>query len=220
MPISAPTIRPSDSIRQVLAQHPTLYGVFERHGLSGCGGAAGPDEAIDRFAAVHRVDAAMLLAELNAALRSGAAGPTPAPALPPADTLYRPFIYAALVCTLTLGATFGAYNLLSIQLALGPVPPPHNWVHASFQLFGFVLLFVMGVAYHALPRFLSTTLARPGAARASLWLVLLGLVLRAYGQFGALLPSTDAAYRLGAASLLAGVLAFAFTLGSTWRRAR
>src|SRR5437867_597323 len=112
-------IGPADSIRAVLTAHPELAEVFGRHGMGGCGGAAGPDEPIDRFAMLHRVDVSALVSELNRALANGGAAVAIAPALPREDGLYRRFVIAALVCTLTLGATFGAYNLLAIQLALG-----------------------------------------------------------------------------------------------------
>jgi hypothetical protein len=131
--------------------------------------------------------------------------------------LSRRFIKTALWCTLTLGASFGAINLLTIHLALGPVPPAHNWVHASFQLIGFVLLFVMGVAYQAVPRSCRVPLARLDLARATFWLTFGGLLLRAYGQFGPLLPGTAPSLLLGGISILGGVVAFAAVLAATWR---
>jgi len=206
-------------VREILARYPHLGEIFARHGLGGCGGAGGPAERIDFFAAMHSVDVAGLLAELNQAADRGPTAGAATAAAPP-DLLYRRFIVAALICTLTLGATFGAYNLACIQLALGPIPPPHNWAHASFQILGFVLLFIMGVGYHVVPRFLATALAGRGFARASFWLVLTGIVLRLYGQFGALLPATEQAYFLGATSIVCGALAFAGVLAATWRRAR
>jgi len=133
--------------------------------------------------------------------------------------LSRRFIKTALWCTLTLGASFGAVNLLTIHLALGPVPPAHNWVHASFQLIGFVLLFVMGVAYQAVPRSCGVPLRRPELARASFRLTFGGLLLRAYGQFGPLLPGTAPSLLLGGLAILAGVIAFAAVLAATWRSA-
>ena len=139
MSLSESTSRPvqrADSIRAVLARNPATSRVFEKHGLLGCGGPGGPDERIDLFAAVHRVDLEGLLSELN---RAAAEQETPASGSPATESaLYRPFLAAALLATLTLGATFGAYNLLWTHLALGPVPPAHNWIHGAFQLWGFV----------------------------------------------------------------------------------
>lgn len=131
--------------------------------------------------------------------------------------LSRRLLRTALWCTLTLGASFGAVNLLTIHLALGPVPPAHNWVHASFQLIGFVLLFVMGIAYQAVPRSCGVALARLALARTSFRLTFGGLLLRAYGQFGPFLPGTAPALLLGGLAILGGVVAFAGVLASTWR---
>ncbi len=214
-------IGPGDSVRELLARFPQAAVVFERHGLLGCGGNGGPDERLDLFAAAHRVPIQGLIAELYAAI----AGPTAtagesSPAELEAATLYRRFLRTSLVCTLTLGASFGAYDLLVIQLGLGRLPPEHNWVHASFQLFGFVLFFIMGVAYHALPRFLGLPLRRLGIAKASYWLALAGLLARAYGQFGQLLPATAPALLAGALLQCSALGAFAWVLGATYRAAR
>ena len=211
-------IGPKDSVRETIARFPQSAAVFARHGMGGCGGEQGPDERIDLFARMHRVDVTRLLTELNQAAEGPAIKVETAPG--PTDLLYRRFVATALIATITLGATFGAYNLLCIQLALGPIPPPHNWAHAAFQILGFVLMFVMGVAYHVVPRFWGKPLALPTAAKASFWLLLGGLILRTYGQFGAILPMTAASYRVGATGIFLGVLAFLGVLVATWLRAR
>ena len=126
---------------------------------------------------------------------------------------------ASLWCTFTLGASFGAVNLLTIHLALGPVPPAHNWVHASFQVIGFVLMFLVGLAYQVIPRSCGVPLAAQRRARATLPLLLTGLLLRMYGQFGPLLPGTPAALLAGGIAILAGIVAFASVLVATWRTA-
>jgi hypothetical protein len=126
---------------------------------------------------------------------------------------------ASLWCTFTLGASFGAANLLTVHLALGPVPPAHNWVHASFQVIGFVLMFLVGLAYQVIPRSCGVPLAARRRARATLPLLLGGLLLRMYGQFGSLLPGTPFALLAGGVAILAGILAFASVLAATWRTA-
>ncbi len=133
--------------------------------------------------------------------------------------IYRPFLTAALWCAMTLGATFGAYNLLVIHLALGPVPPAHNWIHAAFQVTGFLLLFIMGVSLHVLPRLLGATLARPALARATFWLALGGLLLRGYGYWEPLVPLAARATALGLALQAAAVAGWASVLFSSWRSA-
>lgn len=212
------SLRGSDSIRAILARHPETFPVFERHGLTGCGGASGPDERIDLFATVHRLDVNALLAELNDAIKRGTA---PAPSMPPPlRAVYPGFIQAALGCALTLGATFGAYNLLVIHWALGPMPPSHSWVHAGFQIWGFVFLFIAGVAYHALPRFLGTELRRPDMAKATLWLTLAGQVLLGWGRLGELVPGSVAALAAGAGLQFLGALGFGTVCLSTWRASK
>ncbi|MBI2893741.1 MAG: DUF542 domain-containing protein [Deltaproteobacteria bacterium] len=214
-----PLVRASDSVRAILAAHPATASVFEKRGLMGCGGAAGPDEPIDLFASVHRIDVCSLVRELDEAARRPPETRAATPQAPSAP-LYPAFLRAALIATLTLGATFGAYNLLVIHLALGPVPGSHNWAHAGFQLWGFVLLFIMGVGLHAVPRFLGAELARPSLARAALWSSIAALVLVAFGRVGPALPGTAHSLALGALLELGAVAAFAIALGATFRRAR
>jgi hypothetical protein len=215
------TTRPivaSDSVRIVLAAHPQTFAVFERHGLMGCGGAAGPDERIDLFASIHRIDGDRLLAELNEATR--AAAPAPREASTSAAPVYPSFLKAAIYCTLSLGATFGAYNLLVIHWVLGPMPPSHNWVHAAFQLWGFVLLFTMGVSYHTVPRFLGTELRHAAWAPWTLWLTVAGQMLHAWGRLGDLVPGTVPALLAGASIQAAAVVLWAGILGATLRKSR
>jgi NnrS protein len=133
--------------------------------------------------------------------------------------IYRPFLVAALWCTLTLGATFGAWNLLFIHLSLGEVPPSHQWVHATFQLLGFIQLFVFGIALQIVPRFLGTRLAHPRLARAILFLVLAALLLRTYGALEARVPGALQASAAAAVLELAATLAFARVVGATRRSA-
>ncbi|HXU64877.1 MAG TPA: hypothetical protein VN962_24425, partial [Polyangia bacterium] len=134
-------------------------------------------------------------------------------------TISRRLLKASLWCTFTLGASFGAVNLLTIHLALGPVPPAHNWVHATFQVIGFVFMFLVGLAYQVIPRSCGVPLAAQRRARATLPLLLSGVLLRMYGQFGPLLPGTPVALLAGGLAILAGILAFASVLVATWRSA-
>lgn len=141
------------------------------------------------------------------------------PSTDPGRTLVRRFTTAALVCTLTLGATFGAYNLLAIHLSLGPLPPAHQWAHATFQVLGFVLLFIMGIAYAMVPRLLGAPLRTPAAAAATFWLAISGAVLRAYAALDPLVPYALPALIGSAALELAAVVGFASVLVATARRA-
>ena len=216
---AAEGIRGSDSVRAVIARYPQTVAVFERAGLLGCGGAAGPEERIDLFASIHRIGVDQLLADLDAASKQPA-GPAPAKADDHASTLYRAFLVTGLWSTVTMGASFGAYNLLAIHLALGPVLPAHQWVHAGFQLFGFVFMLVMGVAYHTVPRFLGTELARPAVARATFYLGLAAVLVVSYGRFGSWVPYSVPALLFGALLQLATAAGFAWVLAATFRKAK
>src|SRR5688572_7068581 len=69
--------------------------------------------------------------------------------------VFVPFFIGSLVLTLTFGATLGMINLarLTADWGLGGLPRPSVWAHGYVQIFGFMTLFIMGVAYHVLPRF-------------------------------------------------------------------
>jgi hypothetical protein len=244
-------VHPEDNIRDVLASHPATYVVFERHGLMGCGGPAGPDERIDFFARVHNLDLAVMIDELNTVVLGG----EPPPVAPPAVTavpatvrpgrlpmaapaaspakvtlpgvaaarpraVFSPFLRAALWSTITLGATFGAINLLAIDFALGRVLEAHNFVHAGFQIWGFVLLFTMGISYHAVPRFLGTDLRLERLARSTFPLALGGLLLVTYGRFGHWFPGALWAFAAGAGCTFAAVAAWGYVLLDVAERSR
>lgn len=130
--------------------------------------------------------------------------------------IYRPFVLSALVATLTLGTTFGAANLFVMHQGSGAA-----WInssaHATSQLFGFLFLFILGVAFFAVPRFLGVNLAKPKLARAALPLVWLGLALRCAALFTAPGPLGLAMLGAGGAALLAAVVVAAVSLLATRR---
>jgi hypothetical protein len=96
-----------------------------------------------------------------------------------------PFFIASLTLSLTWGATLGMINLarLTSNWGLGSLPRPSVWAHAYVQVFGFMALFVMGVAYHVLPRFVGGTLQNARLAQWSFRLQLAGVILIACGFF-------------------------------------
>lgn len=225
VPHAGPSTDPADlcpesTIRDVLAAWPQLYPVFQRHGLGGCGGPRGPLERIDEFARLHRVDLPALMADLRQARLAppiAPPAPSPEPLVPEAGPVFPPFLVAGLLATLTLGATLGAYNLLAIQLAVGPFDPASSRIHAAFQIYGFVLLFVVGVAYHVIPRFLGCDLAAPGLARASLAPLLGGLGLQLAGTLAGGAPERLLSFA-GSLGILVGVALFAGVMAATWKR--
>lgn len=81
-------------------------------------------------------------------------------------------------------------------------------VHGQLQVYGFVVLFTMGVAMMVLPRFLGTTLRPPALVSATLALMMAGIVANFSG------PSV-----LGAALQTASVVAFTMVIRATRRSA-
>ncbi len=174
-------VPPTMSIRELARRFPATRPVLERYGLGDCGGEEGPDEPLAWFATVHRLPLDEFLRDVReAAVKDAAAAPR-APSKTP--SLFSPhFVIGSLFLTLTLGATTGMINLIRIA-AGGDVPIDHRQIHGHTQVLGFAALFLMGIAYHALPRILGLGGGRPGrTVRVSFWLMAGGIVLRNVGQ--------------------------------------
>ncbi len=188
------------SVRDILKKFPQTREIFDRHGLSGCGGEDGPAEPLSFFARVHQVDEDALLSELQSTIgsqqnvqenkRVASEGYAARRALresftPPAD-VYKLFIKGAL-SFLMFGSSLGltAMFLMMIFASLG-VRSSFPWgvwwahitpIHGHIQLFGFATLFIMGIAYHVVPRFLMTELYNGAMARASFYIMAAGILL-------------------------------------------
>ncbi len=212
-------IGPQMTVRQILAVFPGTAEVFDRHGLMGCGGERGPEEPLDLFARAHHIDVAALLHDLQAA--GSTTEPTqhqaPRPAAPP-PARYRRFIASSLGFALTFGAGLGALllgtNTLPSSFLGGISAAAARTAHAHAQVFGFAALFVMGVAYHAVPRIKSAALAAPRLVAASYWLQAGGVLLVAVGVL-APAPLGAATHVLGAVALLGAALAFGRVIDRT-----
>jgi hypothetical protein len=139
---------------------------------------------------------------------------------PPPPPLYPGFFKTALVFTTLFGTGFGAFNLLVIHLSLGNMPPSHQWTHASYQIWGFVFLFIAGTAFQAVPRMLGEGLRLRGPAKAVLPLTIAAQVFVTWGRLPGYVPFAEAGLAAGAALQLAAALAFAASLGATLRAAR
>src|ERR1044071_7166292 len=107
-------ITEATTIRELIAYCPRTRAVFDRYGLEGCGGSEGPVVSIGYFSRAPYVDLNTLLKELNDVIVDPAA-PTALPASP-ADAIYKLFFKAAIFATLTAGALWGAYILLTIAV--------------------------------------------------------------------------------------------------------
>lgn len=168
------------TVAEVLERCPSARRIFDERGLRGCGGARGPAESLAFFSTVHQVDLDELLRALNAEL----CNPSKEAVVfheGLADYIYRRFFKAGVVVVLSIGALWGAINLL--QLALGGNFVQLHFMaaiqaHAHAMIFGWVGMFVMGFAYQSFPRFKSTTLWRAGLANLTFYLMLYGIVAR------------------------------------------
>ncbi len=188
------------SVRDILKKFPQTRNIFDKHGLSGCGGEEGPAEPLSFFARVHQVDAEALLTELQASIgnqenvpekkRVASESYAARRALresftPPAD-VYKLFIKGALAF-LMFGSLLGLTAMLLMMTftslgARSSFPWGVWWghitpIHGHIQLFGFAALFIMGIAYHVVPRFLMTELYNAGMARASFYFMAAGVLL-------------------------------------------
>ncbi len=132
--------------------------------------------------------------------------------------VFVPFFVASLLLTLTWGATLGMINLarLTSNWGWGVLPRPSVWAHGYVQVFGFMALFIMGVAYHVLPRFVGGALQHPRLVPWSFWLQVTGVVVIACGFFhdGA---ATQPLWIAGTALLLAASVMFCAIVLHTMR---
>ncbi len=212
-------VKADASVRDVMAEWPWTVRVFERHGLTGCGGAQGPDEPLGFFATAHEIDPETLMRELETAIAAGPPKEAPAVSTPPPEAdIYPPFIKGAILATLTGGATLGLVALTIAGLR-GSLNTGLAWwtpviqAHGHVQIFGWVALFIMGVAYHVVPRFKATDLHRPDLARRTFWLMAGGLTARALAQpyaqetFAGFVGVAGAATELLAVGLFARIIA-------------
>jgi NnrS protein/uncharacterized protein DUF542 len=211
-------VPPTMSIREVRRRFPSTIPVFARYGLGDCGGDDGPEEPLAWFATVHRLPLEDFLRDIRDAAVCDAARqprtPTPAAAAAP----FSPhFILGSLFLTLTLGATTGMVNLLRIA-AGGDVPISHRQIHGHTQILGFAALFLMGIAYHALPRILGIGGLRPVSARSAFWLMFSGVVLRNVGQPLGFYPIGRLLSLVSAGMEVASILLFAVFVVGLLRR--
>jgi hypothetical protein len=128
---------------------------------------------------------------------------------------YVPFLLASVALTLTFGATLGMINLARLTTPyFGGVPPGSVRAHAFVQVFGFVGLFVMGIACHVLPRFAGRPLVAPSLTRPILGLQAGGVmtIVAAFMLHGTLIPWAWAA---GSIALVAAGSMFLYVVART-----
>lgn len=210
------------TVRQVAADYPGCQEVLRRHGEPDDRATKfGHLEPIERFARRQGIDLEQLLSELSQAAgvgvdRDGARG----------QLVHRPFLLSSLATTLSLGAGWGALLLFEIgwKGSFESVPAGHVVAHGEAQLWGFVGLFVVGIALRYLPMGAGGPSTHLGFSRLLLASFLTGVIggfvwALAPGALGWLGPLS------GAALVVAAVLFLGFLLrrlgrnsGTTWGR--
>jgi len=137
-----------------------------------------------------------------------------APAVP-RPTRYVRFFAASLLFALSFGSTLGALTLATLTLPwnfLGGLSTDYTKLaHGYTQVFGFAALFIMGVAYHVIPRFKGAPLAAPGVASASFWLQTGGVLVMALGLLAGP-PVAGPAQLVGALALCAAASSFGWVI--------
>lgn len=198
-------LRPEMTVRQVAADLPGAEGVFRAHGEQDAPPARfGHLEPLTNFARRRGIALRPLLAELAAA--------TGAPIEwdgRSCERVHHAFLLSALALTLTFGAGWGAWLLWQIgrQGGFQGAPAAHVIAHGEAQLWGFIALFVMGVAFR-------TVLRDAIRGRRGVWVCRGLLTLTLAGVAGSLLWSLfpDRFASLGVAS----ALMFGLMAGGLW----
>ncbi len=125
------------------------------------------------------------------------------------DTPWRPFVIAALLLTVLVGALTGAYDLWNLRVLAQGVPVDHHRAHGLVQSFGFVGLFTVGISLHLAPRFFGAPLPGRRFVRALQIAGITGVVLMALGRLPGLVPGARVLAVLGAAVLAAWLVTWA-----------
>lgn len=188
-----PPLRPDMTVRQIAADYPACVDVLRRYGETERQGIKfGHLEPLAHFARRHGTDGSRLLREL-----ATAADVDVAPDGSLGRNVHRPFIVMALVTTLSIGASWGAWLLWQIGNAesFDAAAAGSIVAHGEAQLWGFIAAFVVGIALRYLPSAVSRSAVPPNLVR-------LILALLAFGVVGAFVWSLVAQITpwLGAAS--------------------
>ena len=223
----AEPIHHSMLVSDISRQYPQCRPVFEKYGIAGCGGEYGPPEPLFIFAAAHRVPLRELVDELNRALRGKwkdeSAKPTATAATELAsENLYKRFVFGALFVALTVGFGLGVVNLTRISLAQSyyEISGVLKQIHGHAQIFGWVGLFIMGVAFHAVPRIRMQPLRPVGAAKWCFVLMLVGVLVRVIAQPLAQHSVGATALLISGAMELAAIGLFVWLLGGSMARSQ
>lgn len=174
-------------ISEILSRFPSARAVLDKAGLHGCGGIKGPRESIKYFAKMHDLDEIQLITKLNQAICKA---PTVIPVCSQAQemstaSIYQYFFKTAILFILSAGASWGVWLLFQIGINgtyTSSVSLSHINAHGHVMIFGWVILFVMGFAYQALPRMWRVKLYKPHLAFLAFTLMTTGIITRTLGM--------------------------------------
>lgn len=137
-------------------------------------------------------------------------------------SLARVFVRTSLSIFLLFGASVGLISLMAVTHAFFSLPDVFSWPalvqsHAHAQIFGFAAMFILGISYHVMPRFMGVSLRNVSCAWASYGLLLGGVILRCLYQPFAQYPAAAVTAILGSAMEVAAVIAFLAVVRATVR---
>lgn len=167
-------ISPEMTVRQVAADFPATQDVFRRYGEPDRQRAKfGHLEPLSHFARRKSTSLNRLLSELVAA-----AGAPLDIRRTYAERIHHGYVLCALVITLTLGAGWGAWLLweIGMQRSFGAASAAQVVGHGEAQLWGFIVLFVMGISLRTVLQSAVRHWFGASVCRGLLVLALLGIV--------------------------------------------
>jgi len=166
-------IRPEMTVRQVASDFPDSEQVFRRYGEPECqDGRFGHLEPLTHFARRQGIALETLLSDLAAATKLPVDTSSPF-----AERVHHGFLLSAMLITLSVGTGWGAWLLWSIgaQSGFDAVRAASIIAHGEAQLWGFIVLFIMGVSLRTVLQGIVRHPLGPWACRALLTLALFGI---------------------------------------------
>ncbi len=155
--------------------------------------------------------------------------PIPSGSPPPGDRyaptpwssqrFFRPYIKSAIIVAVTLGFSTGTVMLFlpAFGRSTGQSWIAHLQAHGVAQIFGWAGLFLMGMAFHIVPRFRNGSIVFPWPQRIALALILLSILSRFIGQTVPSLVFDNVLLVASGVGILISVGIFVVTIGAALR---
>jgi hypothetical protein len=162
------------TVRQVVSDFPSSQTVFENYGEARVRpGLFGHLEPLTHFARRLNLPLDQLLQQL-----ADATGAPLDVRTRFAERVHHPFLCSALFVTLSIGAGWGAWLLWRIgaDVRFDSVPAAHIVAHGEAQLWGFIVLFIMGISLRTVLQGIARHRLGPWYCHSLLMLGLLGVI--------------------------------------------